>query len=161
MAKVQYLRSRSTFVLVATHGEHPFFNEEKDNFRDLRERAVTFYGYSIGDKDGHPFVRIATAQYRQLVEAFLNSDLTASGETLATRFKALPFEPYGPVKIQLKRLLQRVNEVRRSAGLSRIDPGMLRTERRAIRPFAPVPGDARANPKPRPGHEPAPLGTRG
>jgi hypothetical protein len=81
-------------------------------------------------------VRIATAQYKELVEAFLNSALTSSGETLAARFKSLPFEPYGPVKVQLRRLLQRVNEVRRSAGLSRIDPGVLRTKRRAIRPFA-------------------------
>jgi len=135
-AKVQYLRYRSTFVIVSTEGSHPFFEDEKPNIKDARERPVRFYGYSIGYRDGHPFVRIATAQYKELVEAFLNSALTSSGETLAARFKALPFEPYGPVKVQLRRLLQRVNEVRRSAGLSRIDPGVLRTKRRAIRPFA-------------------------
>jgi len=138
LAKVQYLRYRSTFVLVATHGEHTFFEAERDNIKDARERPVKFYGYSIGYKDGHPYVRIATAQYRELVEAFLNAALTSSGETLAARFKALPFEPYGPVKVLLRRLLQRVNEVRRAAGLSRIDPGILRTKRRAVRPFAPI-----------------------
>lgn len=138
IAKVQYLRYRTTFVLVSTEGCHPFFDEEKANIEDARERPVKFYGYSIGYKDGHPFVRIATAPYRELVEAFLNSALTSSGETLAARFKALPFEPYGPVKVQLRRLLQRANEVRRSAGLTRIDPWVLRTKRRAIRPFAPV-----------------------
>jgi hypothetical protein len=135
-AKVQYLRYRSTFVLVATQGEHPFFEEERDNIRDARERPIRFYGYSIGYRDGHPFVRIATGQYRELVEAFLSSALTSAGDVLAARFKALPFEPYGPVKVQLRRLLQRVNEVRRSAGLSRIDPGVLRVKRRAIKPFA-------------------------
>lgn len=139
-AKIQYLRYRTTFVIVATEGAHPFFDDEKASLRDARERPVKFYGYSIGYKDGHPYVRIATAQYRELVEAFLNSALTSSGETLAQRFKALPFEPYGPVKVQLRRLLQRVNEVRRSAGLSRIDPGVLRTKRRAVRPFERVDG---------------------
>lgn len=141
-AKVQYLRYRTTFVIVATEGSHSFFDEEKANIRDARERPVKFYGYSIGYKDGHPYVRIATAQYRELVEAFLNSALTSSGETLAERFRSLPFEPYGPVKVQLRRLLQRVNEVRRSAGLTRIDPGVLRTKRRAIKPFAPVGGES-------------------
>src|SRR4051812_359902 len=128
-AKVQYLRYRTTFVLVATEGEHTFFDDEKDNIRDARERPVRFYGYSIGYKDGHPFVRIATAQYRELVEAFLNSALTTSGETLAARFKALPFEPYGPVKVQLRRLLQRVNEVRRTAGHLRCRTAPLRRRR--------------------------------
>jgi hypothetical protein len=152
--KLQYLRYRSTFVLVSTEGdrEHPFFVEELDNIRDARERPVKFYGYSIGYKDGHPYVRIATAQYRELVEAFLNAALTTSGETLAARFKALPFEPYGPVKVQLRRLLQRVNEVRRAAGLSRIDSGVLRTKRRALSPFEPQPveseRDRDARPRP-------------
>lgn len=137
-AKIQYLRYGTTFVLVATEGEHPFFDDERDNIRDAREQPFRFYGYSIGYKDGHPYVRISTAQYRELVEAFLHSALTSSGETLAARFRALPFEPYGPVKVQLRRLLQRVNEVRRSAGLSRIDSGVLRTKRRAIKPYATV-----------------------
>jgi hypothetical protein len=138
-AKVQYLRYRSTFLVVATEGGHPFYDEEGKNVRDARERPVKFYGYSIGYRDGHPSVRIATAQYRELVEAFLASALTSSGSVLAERFKSLPFEPYGPVKVQLRRLLQRVNEVRRAAGLSRIDPGILRTKRRTLSPFARLP----------------------
>ncbi len=136
LAKVQYLRYRSTFLLLATEGEHPFFERERDNIRDARERPIRFYGYSIGYKDGHPFVRIATGQYRELVEAFLASALTSSGETLATRFATLPFEPYGPVKVQTRRLLLRVNEIRRAAGLPRVDQSVLRTKRRAMKPFA-------------------------
>ncbi len=134
-AKVQYLRYRDTFVLLATRGEHRFFTAEATNIRDARETPIRFYGYSVGYKDGHPFVRIATAQYRELVEAFLGAALTASAEVLAVRFRALPFEPYGPVKVQLRRLLLRVNEVRRAAGLSRVPVECLRTKRRAVRPF--------------------------
>lgn len=134
-AKVQYLRYRETFVLLATIGEHAFFTAEAKNIRDAREHPIRFYGYSIGYKDGHPFVRIATAQYRELVEAFLGAALTASAEVLAARFRTLPFEPYGPVKVQIRRLLLRVNEVRRAAGLSRVPVECLRTKRRAVRPF--------------------------
>ena len=136
-SKVQYLRYLSTFVLVATEGnrENPFFIEERGNLKDARECPIVFYGYSIGYKDGHPHVRIATAQYRELAQTFLNAALTASGETLDHRFRSLPFEPYGPVKMQLRRLLQRVNEVRRSAGLSRVNSQALRTKRRTVRPF--------------------------
>jgi hypothetical protein len=151
--KVQYLRYRTTFVLLATEGDrgHPFFVEERDNVRDARERPIGFYGYSIGYKDGHPHVRIATSQFRELAQAFLNSALVASGETLASRFRSLPFEPYGPVKIQMRRLLQRVNEVRRAAGLSRVPSEQLRTKRRTVRPFEPIDLDStprRARPIP-------------
>src|SRR4051812_28688012 len=79
IAKVQYLRYRTTFLLVATEGEHPIFEDEVDNLRDARERPVKFYGYSIGYRDGHPFVRISTAQYKELVQAFLDAALTSSG----------------------------------------------------------------------------------
>jgi hypothetical protein len=135
-AKVQYLRYRTTFVIVATHGDHMFFELERENIRDARERPVKFYGYSVGYKDGHPHVRIASPQYRELAEAFLTAALTTKADVLAARFKALPFEPYGPVKVQLRRLLTRVNEIRRAAGLSRVDSGVLRSKRRTIRPFA-------------------------
>lgn len=135
-AKVQYLRFRTTFVIVATHGDHPFFEHERENIRDARERPVRFYGYSVGYKDGHPHVRIASPQYRELAEAFLSAALTTKADVLAARFKALPFEPYGPVKVQLRRLLTRVNEIRRAAGLTRVDTGVLRSKRRTVRPFA-------------------------
>lgn len=146
-AKLQYLRFGPTFLLLATNGEHEFFTAEKEGIRDVREQPVRFYGYSVGYKDGHPYVRIATQQYRELVEAFLMSALTASAEALASRFRTLPFEPYGPVKVQLRRLLLRVNEVRRAAGLPKVDRDCLRTKRRTVRPFGgieavPQPGHA-------------------
>ena len=135
LAKLQYLRYRSTFLLLATHGEHPFYDAEVNNIRDARESPVRFYGYSVGYKDGHPVVRIATPQYRALAEVFLGSALTASADVLAARFRGLPFEPYGPVKVQLRRLLVRVNELRRAAGLPRVDRECLRTKRETMRPF--------------------------
>jgi len=42
LAKVQYLRFERTFLLLATTGEHPFFEEEASNILDARERAIPF-----------------------------------------------------------------------------------------------------------------------
>src|SRR5262249_19094125 len=138
-AKLQYLRYQTTFLLLKTPRPHPVFDlEEGQAIRDARECPVQFYGYSVGYKDGHPYVRIASAQYRALVEAFMGSALTASATVLAARFRALPFQPYGPVKVQLHRLLIRVNEVRRAAGLSRVDRQCLRSKRVVLRPFIDV-----------------------
>ena len=135
LAKVQYLRYASSFVLVATHGEHVFFEVERENIKDARERPVVFYGYSVGYRDGHPHVRISSAQYRAIREAFLDGALTLPASVLEARFRTLPFEPYGPVKMQLKKLLRKVNRIRRRAGLERVSVTCLRTKRKTVRPF--------------------------
>ena len=45
LASVQYLRHGRSFVLLATHGQHPFFVQEP-GFRDIREKPVEFAGCS-------------------------------------------------------------------------------------------------------------------
>lgn len=136
---MQYLRYASVFVLVATHGEHRFFEFEGDSIKDAREAPVQFYGYSIGYRDGHPHVRISSAQYRAIRDVFLEGALTLPSAVLEARFRALPFEPYGPVKLQLKKLLRKVNRVRRRAGLERVSVVCLRTKRKTVRPFELLP----------------------
>ena len=51
LANVQYLRHGRFFVLLATHGQHPFFVQEP-GFRDIREKPLEFAGYSIGCRRG-------------------------------------------------------------------------------------------------------------
>src|SRR5688500_9315771 len=41
-ARLQYLRYLTTFVLIATHGEHHFFEDEQKQIRDVRERPIRF-----------------------------------------------------------------------------------------------------------------------
>lgn len=135
-ARLQYLRYRKTFLLLSTLGRHPFFEaEEREAIKDAREVPIQFYGYSISYKDGHPHVRIASVQYKVLTDAFLGSALKASTESLGAWFCALPFEPYAPVRLQLRKLLGKVNRARRAAGLERVPLTCLRTIRRTVRPF--------------------------
>lgn len=139
-AKVQYLRYASTFLLLSTlseNGAHPLFEEEeRSSIKDARESPIYFYGYSVSYKDGHSHVRIATSQYREVTDAFLAVALSSTADTLAAQFRSLPFEPYGPVKAQLKKLLFKVNWARKAAGLERVSASCLRTKRRTVRPFA-------------------------
>src|SRR5436190_4966269 len=57
LANVQYLRYRRVFVLLATSGKHPFFEEEREFVRDVRKIPIKFAGYAISYRSGHPHVR--------------------------------------------------------------------------------------------------------
>jgi hypothetical protein len=57
--------------------------------------------------------------------------------------KALPFEPYAPVRSQLLCILRAVNRARAAAGLPEVPRTCLRLRRRVVRPFEP-PGESAA-----------------
>ena len=50
-ARVQYLRYGRFLVILATHGEHPFFTREGNQVRDIRRYPIHFMGYAIGEVD--------------------------------------------------------------------------------------------------------------
>src|SRR5712692_5511800 len=45
LANVQYVRCRHAFVLLATRGQHSFFEEEREFIRDARKVPIKFAGY--------------------------------------------------------------------------------------------------------------------
>ena len=47
-ASLQYLRYGRFYVILATHGKHPFFAAEAGQVRDFRKHPLYFMGYSIG-----------------------------------------------------------------------------------------------------------------
>ncbi|MGE3541895.1 MAG: hypothetical protein AB7N91_31320 [Candidatus Tectimicrobiota bacterium] len=57
-ASVHYLRYQRTFLLLATYGEHTFFEEEVGLIKDCRRTPIRFAGYAISVKKGHACVRI-------------------------------------------------------------------------------------------------------
>jgi len=63
------MRHGRTFLLMATHGKHRFFEEEKGSIRDTRKTPIKNAGYSISywrGQDGkyHPHVRIEREQLK-------------------------------------------------------------------------------------------------
>ncbi|MCY2987753.1 MAG: hypothetical protein NTY19_07805 [Planctomycetota bacterium] len=153
IANVHYLRYERRFLLLATHGFHPFFDDETRSIRDARRVPIKFEGYSISvakggfkrklNKQDAP-VRDDKWRVRVQIERELHKGLKAylfdiaahrSAAALAAEFRDLPFEPYAPVRQQLLNLLRYVNRRREAASLPTLSPSVLRYRRRIVRPF--------------------------
>lgn len=154
LANVQYLRFERFFLLLATHGRHPFFAEEAATIRDARRVPIQFAGYAISvkrgqylrrDATGQPAVadgryrvrvRIARDPFTELKAYFGERAMHDSAEHLAAQLYSLPFEPYAPVRQQALKLLAIVNKRRKIAGLPAVPLSAIRLRRRIVQPFA-------------------------
>ena len=152
-ANLHYLRYQEFFVILASHGKHPFFEAEATSVRDIRKIPLQFKGYSLSVKRGGFLKREegeeeATADKRHRVrviisrEAFRN--LTAylldiathrSAETLRWEFWNQPYEPYAPIRKQLLKLLRAVNNKRQSMGYEKLPTDCIRYRRNIVKPF--------------------------
>ena len=153
IANVHYLRYERRFVLLATHGFHPFYDDEEQNIRDARRISIKFEGYSISvaqggflrkPKGGGPAVRdpkwrvrvrIGAEVYKGLKAYFEDIALYRSVSQLARELSDLPFEPYAPVRQQLLNLIRYINRRRQTASLEPVGFSALRYRRRIVRPF--------------------------
>ena len=134
-ANVQYLRHGRFFVLLATHGEHPFFTEEGESVRDARRESIKHAGYAVGFRGGHVQVRIDLPRYRELKAWFEEHATRRSAEALAGAFYDLPFEPYALVRRQEFHILRAVNRRRKAAGLPLVPKECIWLKRRPVKPF--------------------------
>ena len=146
-ANLQYIRHESTFVILATKGEHRFFEEEANLIRDIRRIPIRYAGYSISykpggrNKDGsnddrwHSHVEIDRDQYLDLRAWFSERALRDSPDKLVKAFYELPIAPYAPVRRQMLMMLREVNRVRKVAGRKQLPHEILPLRRRVVRPF--------------------------
>jgi hypothetical protein len=141
LANVHYLRFERFFVIMATGGEHSFFTAEAERVRDIRREPLQFMGYSISyrrARDGqtwHASVRVQLEAYRALKRRFESLATSRSVEALATEFRAIPYQPYAPVRDQLRCILRAVNRRRRAAGLELVPRDVIRQRRLPVRSF--------------------------
>lgn len=145
LANLQYIRHGRFFVLLATHGVHPFFEEEAPSIRDARHTPIRFRGYSVSHRNGHSHVRIDQEQYKRLKAYFLDLAPHRSAAALGRELARLPFEPYAPVRRQLLVVLRAINQERKRAGFEPVPRSCFRFIRRVCRPFEPsVPAEETA-----------------
>ncbi|HRK30177.1 MAG TPA: hypothetical protein PLD59_03785 [Tepidisphaeraceae bacterium] len=119
-ASVAYVRYEQEFILLATHGEHAFFEREAGQILDLRRRPVRFHGYSISYRNGHASVRIHTTEYTRLQRYLDKQSVDWSDLKLQHALDSLGFDPYAPVRQQLAGLKRRIQR-RRWACRPRLD----------------------------------------
>jgi hypothetical protein len=134
-ANVQYIRHERLFVLLATHGRHPFFEQEAGLIKDARRTPIKLFGYAVSYRGGHAHVRIEQGQYAELKAFFLEAAARRPAAWLGRELGRLPFEPYAPVRGQLLGILRAVNRARDTAGLEAVPATCLRLRRRVYRPF--------------------------
>ena len=161
-ANLHYLRYERTFILLATHGHHPFYEEEEGSIRDVRRVPIKLSGYSIsvkrggyrrkleGDSNSVPDdklrvrVQIARDEYLDLKAYFTDIALRRTAEQLGGELYNLPFEPYAPIRQQLLNILRLINAKRKAAGKDPVSPKVLRFRRKIVKPFEPVEQDEAA-----------------
>ena len=140
-AAVQYLRHNRFFVLIATYGRHPIF-EEEPSIRDIRKEPLKYGGYAVSFRHstitgrGHASVRIEREEYLRLKSYFLELAAHRTSAALTDLFRALPYEPYAPIRRQLLTILRAVNRSRVAAGFESVPRSCLRFHRRSVRVFA-------------------------
>jgi hypothetical protein len=153
LANVHYLRWGRFWVLLATHGQHEFFNEESVTMRDVRRTPLRIDCYTLTLRRGsylherdaqgqcipdgrlHTRVQIARDVYRDLVAWFEHQACQKTVEELSRELWNLPYEPYAPVRRQLLNLLRLINQHRRAAGQPAVPPDCLRMRRKIVRVF--------------------------
>jgi hypothetical protein len=128
-ANVHYIRFRDVFVLLATHGEHPFFAAEGGQIRDARREPIKVEGYAIALRGGRVSVRIERDEYRALRAYFRGIATRRPIAAIADELRSLPYEPYRPVRRQELGLLGLVNRARKAAGLDEVPVTCLRLRR--------------------------------
>ena len=142
-ANLHYLRHGRFFVILATHGKHPFFAEEGACVRDVRETPIRYEGYSVSFRAGSACVRIDRGTYLNLKAYFEDIATKRSAETIAKQLHGLPFRPFGPVISQLFMVLRAVNRARQVAGLEPVPKSAIRVWRRPVKTFELEGDDAR------------------
>jgi len=141
-ASVQYLRYGRHFVILASHGEQIFFEAEAKRLQDVREAPIQCFGYSIGCRksphDGkmHVSVRMAAGTFQELKARFKLIAVHRSVEELVEELRAVPFEPYAPVRDQMRGVVRALNRRRQAANLEPVRLARLRPRRRPLKPCA-------------------------
>ena len=139
-ANVQYLRHGRFFVLLATEGRHPIFQEERD-IHEFDEHPLRYGGYSLSHryspvtKRWHASVRIDRERYLELRAHFTELALHRSVEALTVELRELPFAPFAPVRRQFLNLLRLVNKMRRGAGYEMVPTSALRLRRKPVKVY--------------------------
>lgn len=156
-ASMQYMRYNRFFILLATHGQHAFFDREGHAVRDCRRVPIRFFGYSISHRGGHPCVRVEQGEYLRVKAYFEDLATRRTSEQLGAELGAIGWIPYAPVRRQLFMVLRAINARRRAAGLGEVSHLWLHLERQIVAPFGETLA-ARVERRPSPKPDVAPMG---
>ncbi len=133
-ANVHYLRFERFFVLLATAGEHWFFETEKVRIQDLRRKPLRVAGFSVSFRGGHSHVRVAADVYAGLRA---EADVVKTASDLEARLVPFAALGYAPVRRQLAAIIRRAERGSLCENDSKRTPSkIVLPRRRTVSPFA-------------------------
>jgi hypothetical protein len=134
-ANLHYLRHKRFFVILATVGRHLFYEREANVIRDIRRAPIVYEGYAVGYANRQATVRIDRGTELNLRAYFEDVATRYSAAGISRQIRRLPFQPYGPVRRQLRDILAEVNRLRRAKGLEPVPMTSVRWKRWIVKPF--------------------------
>lgn len=110
LASMQYLRHERFFVLLATKGQHEFFEREKAVIRDVRRKSIKFGGYGIGCRKGrdgrwHVTVRVSAQRTREIRAMFECARSEREAAFARGVVRRLASSSFATVRSQIRHLL--------------------------------------------------------
>jgi len=150
-ASLHLVRHGRFFVMLATSGEHEWFEGEEwprevrlkrgSRIKCLRHEPLRYLGYQVAvrrsARDGreHVSVRIQREEFEGLRAYFLELAPRRNLENLRWELSNLPFEPYSGVKRQYARIVREMNVLRKSQGLEPALLSWLPARRKTVKTF--------------------------
>lgn len=126
LANIQYIRLDRTFLLLATEGHHPVFEQVRSH--DIHTTPLHFRGYSIGIQRGKPCVQVCRDEWKNVEYRFSKLCLRSKKE-VDRKVNALPYYRFPGVVRQMLSLVEVINQRRKRAGLPLADFDMQRRDR--------------------------------
>lgn len=139
----QFILHDEFWWLLATQGTHPkdepmnpyrggFFRAEHP--KDARRIPIKAFGYSLSMSQGVK-VRIEREQFAVIRDWMLEHANKRPKSWHEYQIRKLPFQPYGPVRKQLEKIVVQLNALRRRAGKERLRKTCIRYKIERVRPF--------------------------
>lgn len=129
-ARVQYLRFKHSFVLLATEGTHEAF--ARLHSYDMKDAPLHFQGYSIGFKGSTVSVQVTSRVWRR-IERHMEDLIFQPQSVVEEAIASLPYYNFPGVVRQKQHLLHYVNQRRKVAGLQPITFNPLEAKRHLLR----------------------------
>jgi hypothetical protein len=117
LANVLYVRLDRFFVLMASEGQHPVFEQVRSY--DFRTAPLHFRGYAIGFHQGKPCITVGRDEWQPVEQRFSKIGLRAKVE-VERKLNALPYCRFPGVVRQQWKLVRQINARRKQAGLEQI-----------------------------------------
>lgn len=114
VARVQYLRYERQVILVATRGEHSFFDDK--SVRDCRKTPLPVWYYWITASENRYHVRVCPESYHMVREKLLRLAESGKEDDAIEQIRALPWLNYPDIQKQKWRLTKELSQALRKKG---------------------------------------------